>query len=76
MFFGKKNSTSNKLKTNNFMSNVKELKINKFNRMLHLRYPRYTPGCSSTIFMMDDSTLCCMSVQSLARYMGSFSFEM
>ena len=32
--------------------------------------------CSSTILVIDNSVLCCMSVQSLARCMDSFSFEM
>ena len=32
--------------------------------------------CSSTILIMDRSTLCCMSLQSLARFMGNFNFYM
>ena len=32
--------------------------------------------CSSTILMIDHSALCCMSVQSLAICIGSFSIEM
>ena len=32
--------------------------------------------CSSTILVIDNPALCCMSVQSLARCMDSFSFEM
>lgn len=43
--------------------------------LLFLRLLFFFRRCS-TILIMDNSELCCMSVQSLARFMGNFNFEM
>ena len=32
--------------------------------------------CSSTILIKENSSLCCMSLQSLERFMGNFNFDM